>query len=110
MEPDWVLERRDTTRDQLYRRGRAIRPRFNDSEQLCVDALLEAVTAGDCFDFEYVPHEGDVLRLCVRLHADAHQRRNVRFRFVDGRWTHDRSLSLAGWRAQMVESQRGQFG
>lgn len=109
-EPDWVLERRDLQRQEVFRRGRAMQPRFHPGEQACVDALRQALMAGDCFDFDYVPQEGDVLRLRVHLQPGAKQRREVRFRFLAGQWTHDLSRSLVSWRTQMVEAERGRLG
>ncbi|MCB9751362.1 MAG: hypothetical protein H6713_15405 [Myxococcales bacterium] len=109
-EPDWVLERHDASRPASRRIGRALPPRFNAREQLCVDAIRAALTRGDCFDFDYAPREGDVLRLRARLVTDARQRRAVRFRFVGGEWTHDLSTSLSAWRQQMIEARRGRLG
>lgn len=106
-DPDWVLELRDATLPERPRRGRALMPRFSDDEQACIDALLARLDGGGAFDFDYRPSEGDVLRLRVRLVSGADQRRNVRFRFLEGRWTHDLSIFVAGWRAQMSERDRG---
>ncbi len=108
-DPDWILERQDLSIPVSHRRGRAMMPRFNADEQSCIDAIRVALDAGEAFDFEYSPQEGDVLRLGGVLVDGAAQRRNVRFRVVKGRWQHDRSTGLAGWRVQMVEQRRGEL-
>ncbi|MFT5680076.1 MAG: hypothetical protein ACI8RZ_000981 [Myxococcota bacterium] len=100
--PDWVLERRDRSRHPNHRRGRAMRPRFSDTDRTLQATVLAGLTRG-CFDFDYTPTEGDVLRLKL-------DGRRLRFRFDDGHWSIDDSTSLTGWRGQMVPMGEGKLG
>lgn len=97
-DPDWILERRDPDRQQQHLRGRAMMPRFNNEEQ-SMQAVVIAGLARGCFDFDYTPTSGDVLRLRLA-------ERWYRFRYDSG-WKVDRSTSLTGWRTQMVPLQQG---
>ena len=99
-EPDWFLRRRDTSRPELHRRGRAMVPRFTAAEQELQTRIIAALDDGSCFDFPYTPVEHDVLSLRVA-------ERQFRFRFSQGTWQIDRSTSLTGWRSQMVEQNQG---
>ena len=101
-DPDWILERRDADRPLQHRRGRAMMPRFSAEEQTMQSVAVAGLARG-CFDFDYTPADGDVLRL--RLAG-----RWYRFRFTRDAWEADRSTSLTGWRSQMVAVQRGKLG
>lgn len=101
-DPDWVLERRDDSLPLSRRRGRAMRPRFNSADRSIQATVLAGLERG-CFDFDYTPTEGDVLRL--RLNG-----RRLRFRYADGTWAADMSTSLTGWRSQMVPMGEGKLG
>ena len=101
-DPDWILERLDPDRQPLHRRGKAMMPRFNAAEQDMQAVAINGLTRG-CFDFDYTPTTGDVLKL--RL-----EQRWYRFRFSGREWQVDRSTSLTGWRGQMVAIDRGKLG
>ena len=75
-------------------------PHYSDQERECLERVLEQLNAGACFDFDYVPQEGDVLTL-------EHESKRYRFRFEAAGWTLDRSTALTGWRAQMVRAVAG---
>ena len=100
-EPDWILERLDAERSPEYRRGRALRPRFNEDEAQLQQQVLDGLARG-CFDFEYAPRDGDVLKL-------RSGERWFRFRYQRDQWSIDLSTSLTGWRAQMVPMTRGKI-
>ena len=100
-DPDWILERLDSHRSRLQRRGKAMMPRYNHQEQ-SMQAVVLAGLARGCFDFDYTPTSGDVLKL--RL-----SERWYRFRYEQG-WQVDKSTSLTDWRAQMVPALQGTLG
>lgn len=101
-DPDWILERRDPAREPFRRRGRAMVPRFSAREQTMQAVAIAGLSRG-CFDFDYAPVDGDVLRL--RLSGKWY-----RFRYSREAWEADRSTSLTGWRGQMVAMQKGKLG
>ena len=73
---------------------------------LQLEALAARLDEGGCFDFDYAPEDGDVLR--VRLSGVWY-----RFRYAGtrerGAWSLDDSTGLTGWRAQMVSSSHGKL-
>lgn len=74
-------------------------PRYTAAEQSCLAQVIAKLDDGSCFDFDYIPRDGDVLIL-------RHESKRYRFRFT-GRWKVDESTSLTGWRAQMVREKTG---
>lgn len=105
-EADWILERRNLSLPERHRRGRAVPPRFPDQTRTQLEALAARLDEGGCFDFDYAPEDGDVLR--VRLSGVWY-----RFRYAGtrerGAWSLDDSTGLTGWRAQMVSSSHGKL-
>jgi hypothetical protein len=100
-DPDWILECLDQRRSPLHRRGKALMPRYSVQEQ-SMQAVVLAGLAHGCFDFDYTPTSGDVLRLRLA-------EKWYRFRYEQG-WQVDQSTSLTGWRAQMMSVQQGTLG
>ena len=100
-DPDWILERRDPSKAEQHRKGKAMAPRFSKTEVDWLEHMTTALQAG-CFDFDYTPCSGDVLTL---RRSD----RWYRFRFTEQGWTVDRSNALTGWRAQMVRTAHGRL-
>lgn len=102
-DPDWVLSRWDRDRPVELKQGSmAGPPVWSEGDRSRIDAALEALDAGTCFDFDYTPEEGDVIVL------RAMEGRTLRFRFMDG-WSLDESTPFTPWRDQMVETQHGRL-
>ena len=55
----------------------------------------DLLNKGACFDFDYTPTEGEVLRMKF-------EDKWYRYRVDNGIWIVDKSTRLTSWRAQMV--------
>ena len=75
-------------------------PRLNAAETSWMAMLTTALDGGRCFDFDYAPQDGDVLKI-------RSSERWYRLRRMSGHWQWYRSTSLTGWRAQMVPHSQG---
>ncbi|MCB9638507.1 MAG: hypothetical protein H6727_06310 [Myxococcales bacterium] len=103
-EPDWILQRRDTTLPQRHVVGKVARPQRNIEKERWQEAMLEALNSSACFDFPYEPQENDILQVRHPIEQEIHA---FRFLFSQKKWTHDTSTRLAPWRVQMVEVAQG---
>ena len=98
-DPDWILERLDRSRSPHRLKGKVMLPRYSIQEQSAQAVVLAGLARG-CFDFDYTPTSGDVLKL--RL-----EERWYRFRYGQQGWQVDKSTSMTSWRTQMVPVQQG---
>ncbi len=88
----WLLERYNGKRDGIVI-GSVIMPSQEVTPTLTNDFVLEQLNIQNCFDFEYIPHEGD--NLIIRLNDKQKKQRMksnpnamnfLSFLYRNGRW------------------------
>ncbi|EAY24973.1 hypothetical protein M23134_03687 [Microscilla marina ATCC 23134] len=84
-------------------------PRYNTQEQQLQTLILNHLNAGSCFDFDYAPQVDDYLRIKGKV-SDNTPEKWFGYRYSSkNQWHIDSSDSLAGWKTQLEELEKGKI-
>lgn len=105
----WELKRVNLNLPLHHRKGKAVIPRYNTSEQSLQTLILDNLNKGNCFDFDYSPQANDYLK--VKGSTAHNNAKWFRYCYSDKKqqWQIDTSDSLAAWKTQLESLNQGKI-
>lgn len=92
----WTLKRFKDIDWMDMEMGRCFVPNYNTQQQINSLTILESLNKGNCFDFDFVPGDGDILNVFIYSKNRNTPENTYEFNYSskDGEWTIVESLSL----------------
>ncbi len=88
--PDWTIRRFEGQNWMDLEMGRCFIPKYSNQELIDATRIKQLLDENDCFDFDYIPMERDVINLTMDYEKTKIE---FEFEYVDSSWTIIKSIS-----------------